>query len=145
MVLVDDIHLADAHSQQLISYLARRLDNTGIVMVVSVPSPAPSIDHDLDELLHNPISSRVAVTPVGAFRPSNNWPTLMGVHGLDATAVTALNRLHRRVVGIRGPDSAGPTRWPMADRPAGLPLPERIVADVGWLRCARVRTQMSGS
>jgi DNA-binding CsgD family transcriptional regulator len=129
VILVDDIHLSDTHSQQLISYLGRRLDNTGIIMVVSVPSPTPTVDQDLDELLHNPVSSRVAVTPL-EHSAIQHLAQSMGIYGLDSTAVTALidytgGWLEYVVQILRAlPDG----RWPTD--PAALPLPERIVADV---------------
>src|SRR5699024_3424727 len=84
----DDIHLADRHSQMLLSYLARRIQDTGIVMIVSVPNPIPRIAQDLDDLFHNPVSSRVSVTPLD-HAALQHLAHDMGIYGLDSTAVTA--------------------------------------------------------
>lgn len=129
VVLVDDIHLADPHSQMLLSYLARRIHDTGAVMIVSVPSPIPDITTDLETLLHNPVSSRVAVTPLD-HAAIQHLAQAMGIYGLDSTAITALidhtgGWLEYVVQTLRVlPDG----KWPL--EPGRLPLPERIVAEV---------------
>lgn len=129
VILVDDIHLADTYSQQLISYLAGRLQNSGIVMVVSVPSPAPRVVQELEKLLHNSVSTRVITTPL---EPAalQQLAHSMGIYGLDATAVTAMIEhtggwLEYVVQTLNAlPDG----KWPLD--PTGLPLPESIVAEV---------------
>ncbi len=129
VMLVDDIHLADRRSQMLLSYLARRIDDTGVVMIVSVPSPIPNIAQDLDALLHNPISSRVAVTPLD-HAAILDLAQSMGIYGLDSTAVTALiehtGGWLEYVVQTLGALPDG--KWPL--EPGRLPLPERIITEV---------------
>lgn len=129
VVLVDDIHLADPHSQMLLSYLARRIHDTGAVMILSVPSPIPEITGDLETLLHNPVSSRVTVTPLD-HAAIQYLAHSMGIYELDSTAVTALidhtgGWLEYVVQTLRVlPDG----QWPL--EPGRLPLPEHIVAEV---------------
>ena len=129
VVLVDDIHLADPYSQMLLSYLARRIAGTGVVMLLSVPSPTPRIAVDLDNLLDNPVSSRVAVNPLD-HAAIQHLAQDMGIFGLDASAITALIEhtggwLEYVVQTLRAlPDG----KWPL--EPGRLPLPKRIVAEV---------------
>lgn len=129
VVLVDDVHLADRHSQMLVSYLARRIQDTDVVMILSVPSPAPPVDQDLEELLQNPVSSRVSVTPLEHWA-IQQLAQSMGIYDLDTTAATALidhtgGWLEYVVQTLRAlPDG----KWPID--PSVLPLPERIVSDI---------------
>lgn len=129
VVLVDDIHLADEHSQMLLSSLGRRIENTGTVMVVSVPTPTPSVIEDLDGLLQNPVSTRVGVQPL-ELSCIQGLAHAMGVYSLDTTALTALfehtgGLLDYVVQTLRElPDGA----WPVD--PGTLPVPDRIVAEV---------------
>lgn len=129
VLLVDDVHLADHHSQMLLGTLGRRIENTGIVMVCSVPTPTPQVDADLDGLLQNPVSSRVTVAPL-ELSAIQRLAHSMGIYNLDTTALTALLEhtggwLDYVVHTLRAlPGGELPVE------PGTLPLPDRIVAEV---------------
>lgn len=129
VVLIDDIHLADTASQQLLSYLCRRLEHSGIVVVMSAPSPLPELPVDMLGLLKNPMCSRVQVTPLEP-RAIAQLAQSMGIFGLDTTGVTALvehtGGWMEYVVQTLQELPGG--QWPTV--PAMLPLPERIVTEV---------------
>src|SRR5699024_4499910 len=67
----------------------RRLHNTGLVVVMTVPSPTPQLAPDLLSLLENPECFRVMVAPL---EPAAivQVAESMGIHGLESTGLTAL-------------------------------------------------------
>lgn len=129
VVLIDDVHQTDIASQQLLSYLARRLHNTGLVVVMTVPSPTPQLAPDLLSLLENPECFRVMVAPL---EPAAivQVAESMGIHGLESTGLTALVEhtggwLDFIVQTLRELPGG---QWP--NEPGTLPLPQQLIDEV---------------
>lgn len=129
VVLIDDVHQTDLASQQLLSYLARRLHNTEIVLVMTVTNPAPQLAPDLLSLLKNPECFRILVSPLEPAAIAQ-VAQAMGIHGLDPTGLTALFEhtggwLDYVVQTLRELPGG---QWP--DEPGILPLPQQIIDEV---------------
>lgn len=129
IILIDDLHLADEHSQLLLSSLARRIENTGTVIVVSVPTPRPAVPDDLNSMLQSPVGWRVMVNPL-ELSAIQELAYSMGIYNLNTTGLTALleytgGLLDYVVQTLRVlPDGT----WPVDLRT--LPVPDRIVVEI---------------
>src|SRR5699024_11628450 len=87
VILIDDLHLADENSQMLLSYLCRRLQNTGGVAVVTISNSKPCIARK--ELLGSQSCTLLSVTPVEHSAVERLAHSKV-IYGLDSLTITTL-------------------------------------------------------
>src|SRR5699024_10561166 len=129
VVLIDDIHLADAPSQQLLSYIGRRLAHTGVVMVFTATTHTTQLIPDMLGLLNTPGASRVEVTPLESYSIATVAQS-MGIFGLQSTGLTAL-REHTGgwlAYVVQTLQELPGGQWPLD--PSTLPIPQQIITEV---------------
>lgn len=129
VVLIDDVEFADTSSQHLLSYLCRRLENTGLVVVFTATPTSPQLVPDMLGLLNSPGCSRVEVTPLESSSIAMVAES-MGIHGLDSTGLTALIEhtggwLDYVVQTLRELPGG---QWPLD--PSTLPIPQQLITEV---------------
>ena len=127
VILIDDLHLADENSQMLLSYLCRRLQNTGVVAVVTISNSKPCIARK--ELLGSPSCTLLSVTPL-EHSAVERLAHSKGIYGLDSLTITTLIQHTAGWLEYvdQTLDAVGDEHWPQD--PESLPLPESIVAEV---------------
>ena len=130
IVILDDVHLADAESLQIFSQLGRRLRGTRVLLLIAVdPMKFAEVDPDFLRMTTSPVSERVTIPDFGRAdalelaRARGIYD--IGEHGASVLVTESSGRLH---VALEILSLLPDGRWP-AD-PADLPLPGSVVREV---------------
>lgn len=130
IVILDDVHLADAESLQVFSQLGRRLRGTRVLLLIALdPMKTAEVDPDFLRMTTSPVSERVTIPDFGRAdalelaRARGIYD--IGEHGASVLVAESSGRLH---VALEILSLLPEDRWP-AD-PADLPLPGSMVREV---------------
>ncbi len=120
VLVVDDAHWADEPSLRFLAYLARRIDELSVALLLAVRT-ATSLPPPLEEIVHAPATRRIAPPPLSPGAAA----VLGGAADADVVAAAAGNPF-LIVSGARGPDALAAA---VDRRLAELGAPARAVGE----------------
>nr|WP_280712891.1 LuxR C-terminal-related transcriptional regulator [Brevibacterium marinum] len=130
LIILDDVHLADPESLQIISQLGHRLRGTRLLLLIAVtPDTSAEVDADFLRMTTSPVCERVTIPDFGRVdalelaRAHGVYD--IGEHGASVLVAESSGRMR---VALEILSLLPEGRWP-AD-PADLPLPDSVVREV---------------